>query len=73
MHLFVWENVSLITTSWHDGGGLLVIAPSLDQAREIIRKKCPEGCEALTAEPALTCQVDHYESLLMLFPDAGCC
>jgi hypothetical protein len=35
--LFIWHDVGSVSENYHDEGGLGVIAPSLDAAREFLR------------------------------------
>lgn len=56
MKVFIWEMVSHCTTNYHDGGGVLVVAETLDKAREFFRKDNAyvptlEKCEVFTREP----------------------
>lgn len=73
MMCYVWEDESKVTTSWHDEGGLLVIAESLFEARGMIAHKCPEGCSALENDPDFTFSTDHTSPVLIVFPNTGCC
>ncbi len=72
--LFVWESVSGLTEQYHDGGGVLVIAGSLELARELLAKSVPDpkACDALTDPPDFTAPV-VAEDRVTIFPDAGCC
>jgi hypothetical protein len=40
--MIYWESVRRVTNEYHDGGGLLVVADTL----EIARAMAPPGCEA---------------------------
>lgn len=73
MKIFIWERISNVTDSYHDGGGLTVIAPSLQEARDLINKELPEDCGALTTDPDHEFTVDSEESKVIVFPDSGCC
>lgn len=76
MKLFIWNNVDPITSNWHSGGGIAVIAETLERAREIINEKTHDlehaPCSALTDEPDLVRECEGPE-IIMLFQDAGCC
>jgi hypothetical protein len=37
MNIYIWRDVANLTNKHHDGGGVVVVAPTLDRAREIIR------------------------------------
>lgn len=73
MKLFMWDFVGGATGSYHDGGGVVVIAETLERAREMIAaEKEREKCEALTQEPDLVRECDGPEHI-SVHPDAGCC
>jgi hypothetical protein len=67
--MFVWEDVGYgLTDNYHSGGGTVVIADSLDQARKLV------GCEAIKdVAPSFTAPVVSEEDKVFIFPDAGCC
>lgn len=71
MKLFVWDRVDQATSRQHREGGVVVIAVSLERARELIKEAAPH-CEALTAEPSLSRECEGPEHLT-IHPDAGCC
>ena len=72
--MYVWERVSGLTSNWHDGGGTLVVADSLEFARELLQANgVSKSCEALTEEPNISTSVEINEDLVVIFPDAGCC
>lgn len=68
MKIYIWEYVKHLTDNWHHGGGCVVIAKNLEEARQ----KLPEKCEAQTTEPDFTKDIDA-EEMVFIFPDAGCC
>lgn len=73
MRLFIWKSVANLTSNWHDGGGLVVVAQDLDEARKRLAETC-SGCEALTADPDVVYALaDAVEAATYVFPDAGCC
>jgi hypothetical protein len=72
MKLFIWERVAGVTDSWHDEGGLTVIAPTLERARELIENEC-QGCTADKMPPDLEICCDPSDEQVFVFPDAGCC
>ncbi len=74
MKLFIWNSVDQVSSSYHDGGGLLVAARSLDEAREKVKENLSQGCGALKDEPDHIVDIVNSESdLFCVFPDAGCC
>jgi hypothetical protein len=73
MKLFMWDSVGGATGSYHDDGGVVVIAETLERAREMIAsEKEREKCEALTLEPDLIRECDGAEHI-SIHPNAGCC
>lgn len=74
--MFVWQSVEGLTMNWHSEGGCLVIADSLEAARNSL-KNCEgvhEECEAFTMEPDYSAMVDeNLHDKVFIFPDAGCC
>jgi hypothetical protein len=72
-HLYVWRQVEGLTTNWHDGGGLAVIATTLTSARALMRDHVTASCTALESEPDYTVATDAGEPAVFLFPNAGCC
>ncbi len=72
--MFIWENVGGLTESYHDGGGVLVIAGSLDAARERLKAdNVKKDSEVFSQEPSYSVPVDAAEDTVIIFPDAGCC
>lgn len=75
MKCFVWERIDEITDAYHDAGGLLIIAESLDNAKDLWaaervrvghakRESLPTPDHEWPVEAAPT---------VIVFPDAGCC
>ena len=71
MKMFVWENVGNLTGNYHDGGGVVVIAADLEDARKQIKGACEKGCTALKDAPDFTANVEADEGKCFVFPDAG--
>lgn len=72
MKLFLWYYLDHVSSRFHEQGGLVVIADSLDRAKEIaiekdchIRIDCPPDKVFTLLEAA--------EEEVIVFPDAGCC
>ena len=76
MNIYIWFYVSGLTDRYHDSGGLVIVASSLEVARESFLKEHPEQseCEMFTVDPdesfALT---DNITNRVYRFQDAGCC
>ena len=75
MKVFIWERVEICTDRYHSGGGVVVIAKDLKEAREIANSV--DGCSIHDDE-----KPDSVYGLLdssravpraIIFPDAGCC
>lgn len=74
MKLFIWMYVGQVSSSYHDGGGLLVAARTLEEARQRIKDELSDGCGALQDEPDhIVDIVNDSSDLFCVFPDAGCC
>lgn len=72
--MYVWETVGDLTNSYHDGGGVVVIADNMEAARELLKTHgARKGCEAFTASPDFSAPVETNEDKVFIFPDAGCC
>lgn len=75
MKLFIWHSVSYVSSNYHHEGAVVVIADSLDRAREMIAEKtakCADGCGAMVVDPDLTRECEGPE-LIAVHIDAGCC
>lgn len=74
MYTFIWEYVNGLTDNYHDGGGLIINAQSLEDARNSFKEEFPNmnECSCFTEEPdhVFPTQGDH---LVIRFQDAGCC
>lgn len=77
MKIFIWSYVGGLTSNYHDGGGLMVAAPSLEAARVLMRDNAniPSACGAYHDAPTHAWDLtdDALESTVLSFPDAGCC
>lgn len=78
MKLFIWENVEYLTTNYHDSGGLVIMAETLERARELVPAHTdddgnPRICEAMTQPPDAALTVESEQERVWIFPDAGCC
>ncbi len=72
--MFVWQSVGGLTPNYHDGGGCLVIADSLELARMmLVNDGVKESCGAMTTEPDFSASVETSEDVVFVFQDAGCC
>lgn len=74
MRMFVWKYVSELTNNYHNGGGLLVVAPDLFSARVWLKTRddIPVDCEAYEKAPDIERECEGPE-IVVVFQDAGCC
>lgn len=76
MLLFLWQNVGGVSFSYHDGGGLMVVAKSLEEARTLLKSASdvPEDCGAHTSDPTKVYSLKgKHVPEVRVFPNAGCC
>lgn len=81
MRIFVWEYIGPVSSSWHNSGGVLVIAESIDRAKTLVDElRLSNGITPKDlasdplGEPELQAElVGDHEERIMVFPDAGCC
>lgn len=83
MSIYIWERVNMMSDNYHSEGGVVVVAKSLERAREIAREHFnpEEEHETLTdydttvfnTEPQKVFRVTSKEEYYCDFPDAGCC
>lgn len=64
--IFIWKDLAGLTNRWHDGGGLAIVAPSLERAHET-----NPACAA--APPDWSADVSETEEVEFVFPNSGCC
>lgn len=67
MKLFIWEYLGCLTQSYHDGGGLVIIAEDLDRA------KVMNGAIGDTVPDKVYALKGKNEEAMFVFPDEGCC
>ena len=68
MKMFLWQSLDGLTDSYHDGGGLAVVAESLERAWEMVPA-------AKGHDPDKTYKLagSKLQEESFIFPDAGCC
>jgi hypothetical protein len=71
MKTYIWKYLSKLTSNYHSGGGLLIIAESLDKAKELVSIN---EYIIIDKEPDLIieCSIDTKPEYI-IFEDAGCC
>lgn len=85
MNAYIWQNATDITDRYHSGGGVLIIAPTLERAREVFLRDgtlpgnefgpgfVPSESNVLTTDPDVFYRIEATDERLFLFPNAGCC
>lgn len=87
MHAYIFEHLEWVSSSYHTDGSAIIIAPTLDRAREIYTNYLKEqpkndyaGPWKSSHEAAKTITPDHTYTLtgnppeeIHVFPDSGCC
>ena len=72
--IFIWERVDYATLSYHDEGGIAVVADDLDDARRVLSGMVPTNCGAFSEDPTRTFDLSgNHDRCTFVFPDAGCC
>lgn len=80
MKVFIWKRHENMTHRYHDEGGAVAIAETLDEARVML---CKDGSvyrssaelAFMTCDPDIVVDASSYtgEKYAEIFPDAGCC
>jgi hypothetical protein len=79
LNVYIWHNLERVTDNYHRGGGVVVIAASLDDARAAFLahyQRCyetDEGSDIETSKPDAVYPCESDETKVFVFPDAGCC
>lgn len=66
MRSFVWQRIDKLTDNYHEDGGLLIIAESLEKAYAM-------EPSALGIKPDFDYECEDQLVKKIIFPDAGCC
>lgn len=84
MNVYIWERISLCSGNYHTEGGVVVIANTEEEARELFAKH-PSLYQGNYLEPAEYTYIQEgetpvvypllgwHEQKVFIFPDAGCC
>ena len=79
MKAFIWKKLNNVSSSYHSGGGLMVIAKDLDRAREIAVFSMGYGEDKQVVkmdtekDPDFTFAAPKQKEQVVVFEDAGCC
>jgi len=71
MKVFIWEDLDEVSDNYHTGGGLVIIAESLDDAVAIVADK--KHIKIDKPPTRIIGCADTEEKKVYVFPDAGCC
>jgi hypothetical protein len=72
MYVYIWKRRDNMTTSYHSAGGAVAVAPTVERARELLRRDA--DCPDLDTEPDIIYPVPETAAEFgEAFPDAGCC
>lgn len=72
MKVFVWEWVGKCSDSYHEDGGVVVVAPDEARARALANAK-PGCCIKDEEAPDLVVDAATDEERVFIMPNAGCC
>ena len=72
MKVFVWNYVSKVSDSYHEGGGLVVFASDETRARELANS-IPGVALRVEEAPDEVRFVEGDKEAFFVMPDAGCC
>ena len=74
MKIFVFDYIEKLTGSYHEGGGLVIIAEDKEKAIELVKdNKCIVITEEEWKEVASFDLAGDVESKYWAMQDAGCC
>lgn len=75
MKVFIWRNVDELTDRYHDGGGVVIIAETVQRAEELIPYTGNgERMKRVVGPPdSVYTLVGTHEEKVDVFPDEGCC
>lgn len=72
-NVYVWNRLDKLTDNYHCEGGLVVVAGSLDRAREIAVQRVPTCDPSPDPDQVWPLAAGAIEEQVFCFPDAGCC
>lgn len=83
MNLYIWEDTSPVSGAYHDGGGIVIVAESLDAARKLWDSHASDEDDYIFVRDAHKAtepppDVAYHlagvnEPRVFAFPDSGCC
>jgi len=74
MNIYVFEDIEQVSSNWHTNGGLVIIADSIDHAKEVIVeniwiKPTAEEWDSVSSFALSKREEPRY----WIMPNAGCC
>lgn len=72
MKVFIWSHLSQVSDNYHSGGGVVVIAESLEEAISMANSE-PGCCIGHQDKPSCVVECLEGEKQVFIFPNAGCC
>ncbi len=73
MKIFVWERLEQATDNWHPEGGVMVVAETVEHAKDLAQKQGVTFGNQYDTEVIEYELVGIHEEKVFVFPDAGCC
>lgn len=76
MHVFIWHYIGELTGSYHNEGGAVVVAETVERARELLEAREHTRLADDEQDPDVTYKLGgrkKIEEAVYIFPDAGCC
>lgn len=71
MKAFLWHQIDKVSDNYHEGGGVIIVAETIDRAREIAL--VGDEKMSIDGEPDYIFDSDLIEEKVIPFPNAGCC
>ena len=75
MKVFVWERVSKCSGNYHEEGGVVVFAETLERAIQLAnaQRGCSIKADEFPDDIRTIVKADPGEEAVYIMPDAGCC
>lgn len=74
MNVYIFEDVEHLTSAWHEGGGLVVVAHDREGVdRLIVKNKSIQLTKEDWDQVKSFQLLEEAEPQIFIFPDAGCC
>lgn len=73
MNVYVWREVAHVSSSYHCGGGVVVFADTLEEARTLAHAEDSHCVIAETEAPDEVRECAAGPKRAFIMPDAGCC